>query len=138
MALARRPASRSAPPSISRAAASWILETSLCVFSIAVIASHLLLLKDPTLLEHIDQQIGRGVSARLAIDAALGEFESRLGLVRDPYISEKIDDVDDLRTRLLDHVLGDGSRARLGAGVSTASSTTCRGRRTSVPSARTT
>jgi phosphotransferase system enzyme I (PtsP) len=82
-----------------------------------IFASHLLLLGDPTLLAHIDGQIDRGVSAPLAIDAALGEFESRLSLVPDPYIRERMDDVDDLRGRLLDHVLGGGRRARLGAGV---------------------
>jgi phosphotransferase system enzyme I (PtsP) len=82
-----------------------------------IFASHLLLLNDPTLLEHIDQEIGRGASAPLAIDAALQEFESRLSLVADAYIRERIDDVDDLRTRLLDHVLGGGHRARFGAAV---------------------
>ena len=82
-----------------------------------IFASHLLLLNDPTLLDRIDQQIGRGVSAPLAIDAALGEFETRLSLVPDAYIRERMEDVDDLRSRLLDHVLGGGSRARLGAGI---------------------
>ncbi len=82
-----------------------------------IFASHLLLLNDPTLLERIDQQIDRGVSAPLAIDAALAEFESRLSLVQDAYIRERMDDVDDLRSRLLDHALGGGSRARVGAGV---------------------
>jgi phosphotransferase system enzyme I (PtsP) len=82
-----------------------------------IFASHLLLLNDPTLLEHIDQKIARGVSAPLAIDAALEEFETRLRLVPDAYIRERIDDVDDLRSRLLDHVLEGGSRARFGAGV---------------------
>ena len=77
-----------------------------------IFASHLLLLTDPTLLSRIDQEIDRGVSAPLAIDAALGEFETRLRLVPDAYIQEKIDDVDDLRSRLLDHVLDSGSRAR--------------------------
>ncbi|BDG04775.1 phosphoenolpyruvate--protein phosphotransferase [Anaeromyxobacter oryzae] len=82
-----------------------------------IFASHLMLLNDPTLLEHIDQQIARGLSAPLAIDVALEEFESRLRLVPDAYIRERIDDVDDLRSRLLDHVLGGGSRARFGAGI---------------------
>ena len=82
-----------------------------------IFASHLLLLNDPMLLEHIDQKIGRGVSAPLAIDAALDEFETRLRLVPDTYIRERIDDVDDLRSRLLDHVLDSGSRARFGAGI---------------------
>jgi phosphotransferase system enzyme I (PtsP) len=82
-----------------------------------IFASHLLLLNDPTLLKHIDQKIAHGASAPLAIDAAFEEFEARLRLVPDAYIRERIDDVDDLRTRLLDDVLELGGRARFGAGV---------------------
>ena len=51
------------------------------------------------------QEIDSRVSAPLAIDAALDEFETRLRLVPDAYIRERIDDIDDLRSRLLDHVL---------------------------------
>lgn len=82
-----------------------------------IFTSHLLLLHDPMLLAHIDESIERGVSAPLAIDAALVEFESKLRLVPDAYIQERIEDVDDLRSRLLDHVLDSGSRARLDAGI---------------------
>jgi phosphotransferase system enzyme I (PtsP) len=82
-----------------------------------IFASHLLLLNDPMLLGRIDQEIARGVSAPLAIDAVLEEFEARLRLVSDAYIQEKIDDIDDLRSRLLDHVLEGGSRARFGARI---------------------
>jgi phosphotransferase system enzyme I (PtsP) len=82
-----------------------------------IFASHLLLLNDPTLLEHIDRKIASGASAPVAIDAAFEEFEARLRLVPDDYIRERIDDVDDLRGRLLDHVLELGGRARFGAGV---------------------
>ncbi len=97
---------------IQEAAAREIDEEHALIF-----ASHLLLLNDPTLLEHIDQEIARGASAPLAIDAALEEFETRLRLVPDAYIRERIDDVDDLRSRLLDHVLDAGTRARFGAGI---------------------
>ncbi|HET8568465.1 MAG TPA: phosphoenolpyruvate--protein phosphotransferase, partial [Candidatus Limnocylindria bacterium] len=82
-----------------------------------IFASHLLLLNDPTLSKNIDQKIDHGASAPLAIDAAFEEFEARLRLVPDAYIRERIDDVDDLRSRLLDHVLELGGRARFGAGV---------------------
>jgi phosphotransferase system enzyme I (PtsP) len=82
-----------------------------------IFASHLLLLNDPTLLEHIHREIAGGASAPLAIDAAFEAFEGRLRLVPDAYIRERIDDVDDLRSRLLDHVLGGGARTRLGAGI---------------------
>jgi len=82
-----------------------------------IFASHLLLLGDPTLLGHIDERIALGASAPHAVDAALGDFEARLGQVTDAYLRERIDDVDDLRGRLLDHLLGGGRRARLGASV---------------------
>lgn len=82
-----------------------------------IFASHLLLLNDPMLLGRIDQEIARGVSAPLAIDAVLEELEARLRLVPDVYIQEKIDDIDDLRGRLLDHVLDTGSRARFGLSI---------------------
>lgn len=82
-----------------------------------IFASHLLLLHDPMLLNNIDRELDRGLSAPLAIDAALNEFEARLRLVPDAYIRERIDDVDDLRTRLLDHVLESASREKFGAGI---------------------
>jgi phosphotransferase system enzyme I (PtsP) len=82
-----------------------------------IFASHLLLLNDPVLLSRIAQEIARGVSAPLAIDAALGAFEEKLRLVPDAYIQERIDDVDDLRSRLLDHVLEGRSRERFGASI---------------------
>ncbi|HLK40703.1 MAG TPA: phosphoenolpyruvate--protein phosphotransferase [Polyangiaceae bacterium] len=82
-----------------------------------IFASHLLLLNDPMLLGSIDAQIALGVSAPVAIDASLDDFETRLRLVADTYIQEKIDDVDDLRSRLLDHVIDGGARARSGMRV---------------------
>jgi len=94
---------------IQTAAAREIDEEHALIF-----AAHLLLLHDPMLLERIDRGIAGGASAPVAIDAALDEFEARLRLVSDVYIQEKVDDVDDLRSRLLGHVLGDGARARAG------------------------
>ncbi len=82
-----------------------------------IFATHLLLLHDPTLLDRVDQEIARGASAPVAIDTALDEFEARLRLVPDAYIQEKIDDVDDLRSRLLDHVVGTAGRARFGSRI---------------------
>lgn len=81
-----------------------------------IFASHLLLLNDPTLLAQIEGQIGRGVSAALAIGVAFDELEARLRQVPDVYIQEKVDDVDDLRSRLLDHVMG-GGRERFGSRI---------------------
>ena len=82
-----------------------------------IFASHLLLLNDPMLLGRVDQAIARGSSAPLAIDEVLEEFENRLRLVPDVYIQERIDDIDDLRSRLLDHVQDGGRRARFGTRI---------------------
>jgi phosphotransferase system, enzyme I, PtsP len=82
-----------------------------------IFASHLLLLNDPALVERIDRGIEGGMSAPRAIAAALYEFETRLALVADDYIRERIDDVEDLRSRLLDHVLDTGTRNRFGARI---------------------
>jgi phosphotransferase system, enzyme I, PtsP len=81
-----------------------------------IFASHLLFLNDSTLRAQIDGQIARGVSAAIAIGVAFDELERRLRLVPDAYIQEKVDDVDDLRSRLLDHVLGT-ARERFGARI---------------------
>ena len=97
---------------IQAAAAREIDEEHALIF-----ASHLLFLNDPTLLANIDREVDRGVSAPLAIDTAFEELEARLRGVPDAYIRERIDDVDDLRSRLLDHVLETGGRARFGSGV---------------------
>lgn len=75
-----------------------------------IFAAHLLLLNDPTLLEHIDREIERGAGAAAAIAAAFGDFERQLRLVQDPYIREKVDDIDDVRARLLDHLHDGGSQ----------------------------
>jgi phosphotransferase system enzyme I (PtsP) len=82
-----------------------------------IFATHLLLLNDPPLLERIDEEIVRGVSAPLAIDVALSELEARLRQVPNAYIQEKVHDIDDLRSRLLNYALESGSRARFGARI---------------------
>lgn len=82
-----------------------------------IFGSHLLLLNDPTLLGRIDDEIEGGASAPQAIGAALDDFETRLRQVQDAYIQEKLDDVDDLRGRLLSHALGEGQRESTGARV---------------------
>lgn len=82
-----------------------------------IFASHLLLLNDPTLLGRIERQISSGISAPRAADDVLGEFEERLRLVADPYLREKSDDIGDLRSRLLGHMLDASDRTVIGGGV---------------------
>jgi phosphotransferase system enzyme I (PtsP) len=82
-----------------------------------IFASHLLLLNDATLLDRIDHQISSGISAPAAADNVLEEFEERLRLVPDPYLREKSDDIADLRSRLLGHMLDTSDRTVIGRRV---------------------
>ncbi|MCZ6794547.1 MAG: phosphoenolpyruvate--protein phosphotransferase [Planctomycetota bacterium] len=70
-----------------------------------IFSSHLLLLNDPVLLEHIDASIDQGAAAPRAVYRALNEFGDRLRKVPDAYVQERIHDILDLRNRLLGHLL---------------------------------
>ncbi len=71
-----------------------------------VFGSHLLFLVDPLLNERVDEGIRRGLSAAAAVDAARVEIVGKLRSVGDPYIQERIEDVEDLCSRILSHLLG--------------------------------
>jgi phosphotransferase system enzyme I (PtsP) len=70
-----------------------------------IFTSHLMLLGDPVLLARIEDGIERGQSAAVAIEAAIDEFEGRLRGVRDPYIRERVEDLEDVCSRILGYVM---------------------------------
>ncbi len=86
---------------LQSAAAAEIGEEQALVFG-----AHLLLLKDPSLIELVQQRIAAGRTAPAAIDAALDEIAGRLRRARDPYLQERVEDIEDLRSRILGHLLG--------------------------------
>jgi phosphotransferase system enzyme I (PtsP) len=92
---------------LQSAAARDIDEEHATIFS-----SHLLLMNDAALLDRIDRALASGVSAPVAISDALKELEDLLGAVPDAYLQERVEDIDDLRGRLLSHVLETGGRAK--------------------------
>ena len=71
-----------------------------------VFGSHLLLLADPALWERVEQGIAGGASAPAAVDRAFEEIAKRLAQVRDPYLRERVEDVEDLCSRILGHLIG--------------------------------
>lgn len=70
-----------------------------------IFGAHLLLLRDPILLEKIEQGIGGGRPAAAAADDAFAEIAGRLQQVPDPYLQERAEDVEDLRSRVLGHLI---------------------------------
>jgi phosphotransferase system enzyme I (PtsP) len=70
-----------------------------------IFSSHLLLLNDPVLMDRIAASIRQAVSAPAAIYDAFEHFGQKLQNVPDPYIQDRVEDIRDLRSRILDRVL---------------------------------
>ena len=77
-----------------------------------IFSSHLLLLNDPVLDRHVRQGIEEGETAHVLVDRTLREFEQRLLAVRNPYIRERVEDLRDLHSRLLVHLLSKDAQAQ--------------------------
>jgi phosphotransferase system, enzyme I, PtsP len=86
---------------VQSAAASEIGEEQALIFG-----AHLLLLNDPMLRGLVDRGIEGGRSAAVSMEEAFDEIGRRLRKVRDPYIQDRIEDIEDLRSRVLDHLIG--------------------------------
>ncbi|AKV04065.1 Phosphoenolpyruvate-protein phosphotransferase of PTS system [Labilithrix luteola] len=71
-----------------------------------IFGAHLLLLNDPLLTGLLEGGIAGGHSAAISVDDAFEEIVRRLVGVPDPYIQERIEDIEDLRSRILGHLLG--------------------------------
>ncbi len=81
------------------AAASELGEEHALIFG-----AHLLLLHDGMLLGAIERGLKQGLSAILAADVAFEEITTRLRAVADPYLQERSEDIEDLRSRVLGHL----------------------------------
>ncbi len=97
---------------LQAAATSDLGEDQALIFS-----SHLMLLNDPVLLSRVEEGVDRGKTAAGAIEAAIDEFEGRLRGVRDPYIQERVEDLEDLCSRILGHLMVSKSQSPLLAQV---------------------
>ncbi len=78
-----------------------------------IFSSHLLLLNDVVVHEQIEQRLKNRSPAHTAIFETLEGFVLRLLQVPDPYIQERVEDIYDLRSRLLSH-LGDSQGRSFG------------------------
>jgi phosphoenolpyruvate-protein phosphotransferase len=81
------------------AAASELGEEHALIFG-----AHLLLLHDSMLLGAIEQGLKQGDSAVVAVDAAFETITARIRALADPYLQERSEDLQDLRSRLLGHL----------------------------------
>jgi len=89
-----------------------------------IFGAHRLMLSDALLAKLIDQGIVAGHTAAVAVDDAFNEIARRLRAVRDPYVQERVEDMEDLRSRILGHVLGVERQGRIEARVVVSNRTT--------------
>jgi phosphoenolpyruvate-protein phosphotransferase len=82
-----------------------------------IFGAHLLLLSDPLLLERIEVGFAAGASAAAAVDDALENIIERLRSAADPTLRDRVEDVEDVRGRLLGHLLGSERRDSLSSRI---------------------
>ncbi len=104
---------------LQSAAASEIGEEEALIFG-----THLLLLHDPLLTGLVGRGIASGRTAAVAVSDGFDEIARRLRETHDPYIQERVEDVEDLRTRVLDYLVGAERHGELDARVVVGARTT--------------
>ncbi len=60
----------------------------------------------------LEEAVRSGLTAEAAVERARSEHRASLGQARDPYLRERLHDLEDLNDRLLRHLTGDAHRAR--------------------------
>lgn len=60
----------------------------------------------------LEEAVRSGLTAEAAVERVRSEHRARLGQARDPYLRERLHDLEDLNDRLLRHLSGDGHVAR--------------------------
>ncbi|MDO9474573.1 MAG: phosphoenolpyruvate--protein phosphotransferase [Caulobacter sp.] len=60
----------------------------------------------------LEEAVRNGLTAEAAVERVRSEHRARLGQARDPYLRERLHDLEDLNDRLLRHLSGNGHKAR--------------------------
>ena len=61
----------------------------------------------------LEEAVRSGLTAEAAVERVRSEHRARLGQARDPYLRERLHDLEDLNDRLLRHLSGDAHMARV-------------------------
>lgn len=61
----------------------------------------------------LEEAVRSGLTAEAAVERVRSEHRARLGQARDPYLRERLHDLEDLNDRLLRHLSGDGATVRI-------------------------
>jgi len=76
-----------------------------------VLETYRLIAEDAGWLKRIEDAIDTGLTAEAAVQRVQNDIRARMAKVTDPYLRERVHDLDDLARRLLLHLMGDGAIA---------------------------
>jgi phosphotransferase system, enzyme I, PtsP len=76
-----------------------------------VLETYRLIAEDAGWLTRIEDAIESGLTAEAAVQRVQNDIRARMGKVSDPYLRERIADLDDLGYRLIGHLLGEDDAA---------------------------
>ena len=80
--------------------------------SIEVLETYRMFAHDRGWYRSLLEAVRSGLTAEAAVERVRSEHRARLGQARDPYLRERLHDLEDLNDRLLRHLTGDGSAAQ--------------------------
>lgn len=78
-----------------------------------VLESYRMLAHSQSWNHSLEEAVRSGLTAEAAVERVRSEHRARLGQARDPYLRERLHDLEDLNDRLLRHLAGDGGAARV-------------------------
>jgi phosphotransferase system enzyme I (PtsP) len=76
-----------------------------------VLETYRLIAEDAGWLTRIEDAIERGLTAEAAVQRVQNDIRARMGQVSDPYLRERVADLDDLAYRLIGHLVGEDEEA---------------------------
>jgi phosphotransferase system enzyme I (PtsP) len=80
--------------------------------SLDVLETYRMLAHSSSWNRSLEEAVRSGLTAEAAVERVRSEHRARMGAVRDPYMRERLHDLEDLNDRLLRHLTGDGGAAR--------------------------
>ncbi|MHB8528163.1 MAG: phosphoenolpyruvate--protein phosphotransferase [Caulobacteraceae bacterium] len=81
--------------------------------SFDVLESYRMLAHSRSWNHSLQEAVRSGLTAEAAVERVRSEHRARIGQARDPYLRERVHDLEDLNDRLLRHLAGDGVEVRI-------------------------
>ena len=111
----RRGGAADRPPSTAcrpRSTRCWRATHGLVDASFEVLDTYRMFAHSASWNRSLEDAVRNGLTAEAAVERVRSEHRARLGQARDPYLRERLHDLEDLNDRLLRHLSGDGHAAR--------------------------